>query len=153
MIDSLPGSHTQTGVLAVIGQKDQDQQQSIQPPSSTKTTITYYYPITIGLCFFYLPNEKEIINWIIMNSSLLLRVFAVALLSFITICSKAVALDEYERIEEHDKRYSRQWPPPKYIPDTVGWKRLMDARFRQVAEIDDLGRRYEGYMQVNQVGF
>ncbi|CAB9526361.1 expressed unknown protein [Seminavis robusta] len=56
-------------------------------------------------------------------------------------------LSESYRLEEHDKRYSRQWPPEKYVPDTVGWKKLMDARLRQVAEIDDLDRRYEGYMQ------
>jgi hypothetical protein len=58
------------------------------------------------------------------------------------------AMSETERVAEHDKRYDRTWPPAKYIPDTPGWKQLMDERFQQVAEIDNLNRRYEGYMQV-----
>lgn len=56
-------------------------------------------------------------------------------------------LDESYRVEEHLKRYSGEWPPAKYVPDTPGWKKLMDERLQQVAEIDDLERRYEGYMQ------
>ena len=57
-------------------------------------------------------------------------------------------MSETERVLEHDKRYTRDWPPDDYIvPRTEGWKQLMTARLRQVAEIDNLNRRYEGYMQ------
>jgi len=62
--------------------------------------------------------------------------------------SPVAAMDEATRMREHDKRYDGSWPPVKYmIPQNQGWKKLMVDRLRQVAEIDDLNRRYEGYMQ------
>ena len=65
---------------------------------------------------------------------------------------KREPLTEDVRVREHDKRYSREWPPAKFTPDTVGWNTLMSERLRQVAEIDSLDRRYEGYMQVVMTG-
>jgi hypothetical protein len=61
-------------------------------------------------------------------------------------------LTEEVRVKERDKRYSREWPPTKFTPDTVGWTKLTLERLRQVAEIDDLERRYEGYMQAVMTG-
>jgi hypothetical protein len=62
------------------------------------------------------------------------------------ISSKTLAaLVESERAAEYYARNST-WPP-KIVPDTPGWKRLMMERLEQVHEIDDLGRRYEGYIQ------
>jgi hypothetical protein len=52
---------------------------------------------------------------------------------------------ESERVEEYHN-HGHTWPP-KYVPSNPGWKELFDHRFRQVAEIDDVGRRYEGYLQ------
>ena len=57
----------------------------------------------------------------------------------------AAALSESERVVEHKKRYKAR--PPKFIPETDGWRRLYETRLRQVAEVDDLNRRYEGYIQ------
>jgi len=54
-------------------------------------------------------------------------------------------LSEEDRLQEYRKRHYT-WPP-KYVPNTEGWKKLFDHRFRQVAEIDDRGKRYEGYLQ------
>lgn len=54
-------------------------------------------------------------------------------------------LVEDERIQEYHKR-GFSWPP-KYVPSNPGWKALFDHRFRQVAEIDDTTKRYEGYLQ------
>ena len=66
----------------------------------------------------------------------------------LSIIIPAAAISEQKRIEQHDKRYNRAWPPNDYfIPKTEGWKNLMTERLRQVAEIDNLNRRYEGYMQ------
>jgi hypothetical protein len=65
----------------------------------------------------------------------------------INAISVQATLTEENRVREHDKRYSREWPPTKFKPDTVGWSKLMFERLRQVAEIDDHNRRYEGYMQ------
>jgi hypothetical protein len=55
-------------------------------------------------------------------------------------------LMEHERIAEFHKR-NYTWPPTKYVPDTPGWKKLFDHRFRQVAEIENTNKRYEGYLQ------
>jgi hypothetical protein len=57
------------------------------------------------------------------------------------------ALDEGERVVEFDKRYNGVWPPEKYVPETIGWRKLMKKRFAQVAEIDDIGEKYEAYLQ------
>lgn len=58
-------------------------------------------------------------------------------------------LSETERVAEYDKRYERKWPPKEYVPNTEGWKNLMERRFRQIREIDDSGEKYEAYMQVS----
>jgi len=39
------------------------------------------------------------------------------------------------------------WPMEYYVPPTDGWKDIFDRRFAQIADIKDLGERYEGYMQ------
>jgi hypothetical protein len=65
-----------------------------------------------------------------------IRSVVFALLAFglpLLLIGEAVLVNERERVIEHDKRYSRTWPPEKYVPDTIGWKKLMDERFRQVA--------------------
>ena len=64
---------------------------------------------------------------------------------------KAVALHEVDRIEEYHKR-NYTWPP-KYIPDSAGYKALMESRIAQVAEIENYGDRYEGYMQTVRSAF
>lgn len=61
------------------------------------------------------------------------------------------ALIEEDRVKEyHARNYT--WPPEKFHPDTPGWKKLMEHRLRQVAEIDDRGDRYEGYVQTLNAG-
>eukprot|EP00536_Pseudo-nitzschia_multiseries_P008952 jgi/Psemu1/66768/estExt_Genemark1.C_2380036 len=55
-------------------------------------------------------------------------------------------LQETERVAEyHARNYT--WPPQVFSPNTPGWRNLMEHRFRQIAEIDDSGQRYEGYVQ------
>ena len=78
-----------------------------------------------------------------------LSLVAILVLAAIFALSNAGGLSETYRLEEREKRYGAEWPPSKYVPDTPGWKKLMDERLRQVAEIEDLNRRYEGYMQVS----
>lgn len=84
--------------------------------------------------------------------SMLLSV--VALLSATTTTTTTVnaILQEYERIAEYEKRgYS--WPLKEYTPNTDGWRQLMEERFKQVAQIKDHDRRYEGYLQTMQTSF
>jgi hypothetical protein len=55
-------------------------------------------------------------------------------------------LSETDRVAAYyERNYS--WPVTNYVPNTPGWKALFDERFRQVAEIEDSGERYEGYIQ------
>ena len=55
-------------------------------------------------------------------------------------------LVETERLEEYRKR-GYTWPIQNYVPNTPGWKKLMNQRFAQVEQIQDSGDRYEGYIQ------
>ena len=85
-----------------------------------------------------------------------LRSLSTLLIGIITIntllCSNShqscfvEALYENERIIEYHKR-NYTWPPTKYKPDTEGWRKLNEHRFRQIAEIEDADKRYEGYLQ------
>lgn len=63
-----------------------------------------------------------------------------------------VQLQEDERIEEYHKR-NYTWPLNNYNPNTTGWKQLMEERFAQVAQIPELGDRYEGYIQTMHSAF
>ena len=53
---------------------------------------------------------------------------------------------EIDRLVEYNKR-NYTWPIPKFVPNTVGWRKLYDHRLRQVSEITDSQQRYEGYAQ------
>jgi hypothetical protein len=54
-----------------------------------------------------------------------------------------IRLVESDRIVEYHKR-NYTYPLDNYNPNTPGWKKLMEERFKQVEEIDDAGKRYEG---------
>ncbi|CAB9525079.1 expressed unknown protein [Seminavis robusta] len=61
-------------------------------------------------------------------------------------------MTETHRVEEHLKRYGGDWPP-EYIPNTPGWKRQMDKRFKQVLEMDNRHKKYDGWMQTVNMAF
>ena len=48
-------------------------------------------------------------------------------------------------LEYHNRNYT--WPVTHYVPHTEGWKNLMESRFGQVVEIDDVFQRYEAFLQ------
>jgi hypothetical protein len=75
--------------------------------------------------------------------SFLLSVCILAMVVFLSF-----GMTELQRLEEHFRRYGDDWPP-EYIPNTPGWKKLMDQRLRQVLEIDDRVSKYDGFMQVS----
>jgi hypothetical protein len=54
------------------------------------------------------------------------------------------SLNEDERMEEYAAR-NYTWPP-KLVPETSGWNRLMMRRFRQLEFVEDLDERYNGYL-------
>lgn len=55
-------------------------------------------------------------------------------------------LVEPERIEEYHKR-NYTYPLNTFVPNTTGWRGLMEARLAQLGEMEDSGRRYEGFFQ------
>jgi hypothetical protein len=58
------------------------------------------------------------------------------------------ALSEDDRMKGYiDRNYTWPLPLEAYKPPTKGWKALMEHRFRQIEEIDDFQKRYEGYIQ------
>jgi hypothetical protein len=73
---------------------------------------------------------------------------AVCVLAMTALLSHGMT--ELERLDEHFKKYGDDWPP-EYIPNTPGWKELMDKRFHQVLEMDDRGSKYDGFIQVGYI--
>ena len=62
------------------------------------------------------------------------------------------ALSEQDRLREyHARNYT--WPIPEYKPNTPGWRKLFDHRFRQAAEIDNANKRYEAFLQTVNAAF
>jgi hypothetical protein len=59
-----------------------------------------------------------------------------------------IQLTESDREEEyHFRNYTWPIPDEGYTPNTPGWVKLMQTRFKQVEEIPDSLDRYEGYIQ------
>ncbi|KAL7525162.1 hypothetical protein ACHAXR_000884, partial [Thalassiosira sp. AJA248-18] len=54
-------------------------------------------------------------------------------------------MTEEHRMEEYHKR-GHKWPLEKIIPDTPGWKRIMNRRFEQVERVQDPREKYNGWM-------
>lgn len=55
------------------------------------------------------------------------------------------AMTEEHRMEEYHKR-GYKWPLEKMVPDTPGWKRIMNRRFEQVERVEDTNLKYNGWM-------
>eukprot|EP01082_Thalassiosira_pseudonana_P002135 g2352.t1 g2352 contig11:1243640-1245470(-) len=76
-----------------------------------------------------------------MNTLLLLLIIAMSIVASIT------AMTEEHRLEEYHKR-GYKWPLEAVVPNTPGWKRIMDRRFEQIERIPDRGQRYDAWMAV-----
>ena len=68
------------------------------------------------------------------------------LLSLLWTGTLAERPTEDERLlEYHGRNYT--WPVSEYVPNTEGWKKLFDHRFRQAAEMPTSQQRFEGFAQ------
>jgi len=65
-----------------------------------------------------------------------------------------IQLDENHRVAEYHKR-NYTWPllDSLFVPNTPGWKALMEERFSQVWNIPDRGDRYEAFLQTVHTAF
>jgi hypothetical protein len=71
--------------------------------------------------------------------------FRLCLLSLLWTGTLAIFTEE-ERIRKYsDRNYT--WPLSEYVPNTAGWKKLFDHRFRQAAEMQDSHQRFDGFAQ------
>jgi len=66
--------------------------------------------------------------------------------------NQKIQLVEEDRVQEYKNR-NYTWPLNNYMPNTPGWKRLMEQRFAQVEELEHSGDRYEGYIQTIHSAF
>lgn len=55
-------------------------------------------------------------------------------------------LVEEERRREYENR-NYTWPIVDFVPNTTGWRQLWLDRLTQISELQDGGRRYEGFYQ------
>ena len=77
----------------------------------------------------------------------LVKSICLLLLTFLFLSEWSVlSLEESERLRKYFLRgYS--WPLPKLVPETPGWRRIMDRRFRQLEQIIDRNEKYNGWVQ------
>ena len=54
-------------------------------------------------------------------------------------------MTEEHRVEEYHKRGYR-WPLEEMVPNTPGWRRIMERRFEQVSRVEDTNDKYNGWM-------
>jgi hypothetical protein len=74
----------------------------------------------------------------------LIWIAAVVILTFVPTIQ---ALIEDERLSEYYAR-NYTWPLSEVVPNTPGWAKLMNRRFRQIERIPDSNHRYNAWMQV-----
>jgi len=66
--------------------------------------------------------------------------------SFVEARGKRAQYNEEYRQEMYAKR-GHEFPFKKYVPDTPGWRRLMDQRFDQVRALTDSQMKWDGWIQ------
>jgi hypothetical protein len=71
-------------------------------------------------------------------------IVAILILAMMTTCSGRLV--EEERRAEYEKR-NHTWPLDHLVPDTPGWRKLMDRRFAQIQQMSNTQWRYEGFLQ------
>jgi hypothetical protein len=55
-------------------------------------------------------------------------------------------MSEEDRMAEYHKR-GYKWPLPELVPNTDGWRRIFDRRFKQLQRIKDSNKKYNGWVQ------
>ena len=54
-------------------------------------------------------------------------------------------MTEEHRMNEYRKR-GYKWPLDEMVPETPGWRRIMERRFEQVSRVQDTTEKYNGWM-------
>jgi len=61
--------------------------------------------------------------------------------------SSTHGMEEDYRLQMYAER-NYTWPIEKFVPDTKGWRKLMQRRIEQVERINGIQSRYNGWMNV-----
>merc|ERR1719287_387615 len=77
--------------------------------------------------------------------SSIVAVAAAMLIAALAPMHDASAMMESDRMEEYRKR-GYKWPLEKVIPDTPGWRRILDRRFEQIERVEDSNDKYNGWL-------
>lgn len=73
--------------------------------------------------------------------------FLKILLLILGIAFSVKALSEDERLKEYEAR-GYVWPVPNLKPETPGWRKIFERRYRQIEDMEDSHGRYNAWMQV-----
>jgi hypothetical protein len=87
---------------------------------------------------------KSFIVTSILSISLLLQ--TAPLSTGLNLNEKDRQLNEDDRLNEYHER-GYQWPLPEVNPNTPGWTKIYDRRMEQLNSIEDIGERYNGWIQ------
>ena len=82
-----------------------------------------------------------------MHSSLILIMLLVASARLPCVYGntiRAADMETAERLQGYQKR-GYQWPVLEFVPNTPGWKKLMEDRLEQISNIEDPAERFKGY--------
>mmetsp|Transcript_11704 Transcript_11704/g.28767 ORF Transcript_11704/g.28767 Transcript_11704/m.28767 type:complete len:414 (-) Transcript_11704:192-1433(-) len=77
--------------------------------------------------------------------SSIVAVAAAMLIAALAPMHDASAMMESDRMEEYRKR-GYKWPLEKVIPDTPGWRRILDRRFEQIERVEGSNDKYNGWL-------
>jgi hypothetical protein len=78
--------------------------------------------------------------------SIVVLVLIAASVAICVVSGERLPYTEEQRLDEYVKR-GYQFPFSRYVPDTEGWKRLMDQRFAQVQALEDNQMKWDGWIQ------
>jgi len=71
---------------------------------------------------------------------------AVALVTFALLPGQVHGMSEEDRMREYHLR-NYTWPLPEVKPNTEGWRKIFDRRWKQIERIEDSNERYNGWVQ------
>ena len=75
-----------------------------------------------------------------------------AILNFVIVALASFGPPEVHGMSEDDRRREYHlrnytWPLPEVTPNTEGWRKIFDRRWKQVERIEDSNERYNGWVQ------
>lgn len=90
-------------------------------------------------------------KFLVTATSLLVLCYILLLSCAVLLVTVESTLHEDERLAEYEAR-NHTWPPDDYKPNTEGWRKIFERRFRQIDALDRDKNSYNGYMSAVHAG-